>query len=395
MSDNRTTEFLSLARSLPEADRLPMSTGLSSSSSLAATAGKKNDSTNTAAYQELKNFHSTAAGISRDIASTSALLTELTDLVRHGSSSVFDGEQQKMNQLVVRIKTSIENLNSRLDQTSRSVQQQKRRLGEQAGEEAANMVDGLQTVFAEAASDFKKVLQQRTETMKEKTDFQKQVYDYSASDDDDNPMPNMSALSAPPPVYSSAPSSLSGAAGASPFPTLDLASGFMAPGEDTGSSLPRPLGVSAPNSYNSSALGNEFRQRRSTSDMTGSHNYYSPSPLTPLDIQRMEEESGASQMMQLIPDQDYLQQRADAMSTVETQMVELGQIFNKLAVMVNEHRDLVQRVDDNVQDANANINLSLNVLTDTLTSLRTNRMLALRVFSVLVLFIIFFIIFFA
>jgi syntaxin 5 len=117
--------------------------------------------------------------------------------------------------------------------------------------------------------------------------------------------------------------------------------------------------------------------------------------LTPLDIQRLEQEQGDTQMMQLIPDQDYLQQRADAMSTVESHIVELGTIFNKLAGLVHEHREMVQRVEDNVEEANASIFQSMNALTDTLENLRTNRALMLRVFSILVVFIIFFIIFFA
>jgi syntaxin 5 len=83
------------------------------------------------------------------------------------------------------------------------------------------------------------------------------------------------------------------------------------------------------------------------------------------------------------------------MSTVESNIVELGTIFNKLAVMVSEHQEMVQRVEDNVEEANATINLSLGVLTDTLTSLRTNRMLVLRIFSIFVAFIIMFIVFFA
>lgn len=118
-------------------------------------------------------------------------------------------------------------------------------------------------------------------------------------------------------------------------------------------------------------------------------------PLTPWDIQRMEQESGQDQMMQLIPDQDYLRERADAMEQVESNIVELGTIFNRLAVMVNEHKDMVQRVEDNVDEANSMINLSLNTLTDTLTNLQTNRALFLKVFSILVVFIISFIIFFA
>lgn len=99
--------------------------------------------------------------------------------------------------------------------------------------------------------------------------------------------------------------------------------------------------------------------------------------------------------MQLIPDQNYLRERADAMTAVETNIVELGTIFNKLAVMVNEHSEMVQRVEDNVDDANDNIMLSLGTLTDTLHNLTSNRQLFFRMLAVMVVFIIFFITFFA
>ena len=121
----------------------------------------------------------------------------------------------------------------------------------------------------------------------------------------------------------------------------------------------------------------------------------SNTPLTPLDIQRMETENGQQQQMQLIPDQDYLRERADAMSQVESNIVELGTIFNRLAVMVSEHKELVQRVEDNVDDANSNITLSLNTLTDTLHNLQTNRALFFKILSVLVIFIIGFVVFLA
>lgn len=131
---------------------------------------------------------------------------------------------------------------------------------------------------------------------------------------------------------------------------------------------------------------------------SGSYSSYgnpNNTPLTPLDIQRMETEGGQQQQMQLIPDQDYLQQRADAMSQVESSIVELGTIFNKLAVMVSEHREMVHRVEDNVDDANTNVMLSLNSLTDTLQNLQTNRALFFKILSVLVVFIVFFVIFLA
>ena len=73
----------------------------------------------------------------------------------------------------------------------------------------------------------------------------------------------------------------------------------------------------------------------------------------------------------------------------------MGTIFQKLAVMVNEHRDMVMRVEDNVEEANSNLNLSMAVLTDTLQNLQTNRALMAKVMGILALFIIMFIIFFA
>lgn len=442
MSDDRTSEFLSLARSLPGAelrrgsphDGGSAGAGSSNHSALANNNFNNNNSSNsnsnsltnakkTPSYaQELRQFHHTAAEISRDIAATSALLSELTRLVRQTSLFQEDDAQMRINQLVVRIKTSIENLNARLDQAGTTIAQQKRRLGHnsQVSQQTSNLVDGLKTEFAQAASGFKKVLQQRTDHMKESDVWQKSVYGFHQGDHDDGDnenaiMPTIASL-APPPVYGTPGGYGSGVGGAAAtltppsFPTLDLTSSMMSTGEATGSgvlggdSLPRPHGISG--SASAAAANSGMRNRRlhssdhlygSSGTAAGSYSYdrQHSAPLTPLDIQRAEQEAGLQQHMQLIPDQTYLQERANAMSQVETNIVELGTIFNKLAVMVSEHQELVQRVEDNVQDANANINLSLGVLTDTLTSLRTNRTLALRVFSILVAFIIFFIVFFA
>lgn len=306
---DRTNEFLSLARSLPAPVSIPPPPA---------------PTRNAAAV----DFHQQAASLSRDIANTSQLLSELTQAVRQ--KSIFQ-DDAKVNNLVVRIKSSVENLHSRLETAERSLRNSKK---SQAGQEASNLVTTLQTEFAETASSFQKVLQQRTENMKENETMQKQIYD----------MEDIPDMSMPQPVS---------------LPSLDLTSGLMAAGEPTG----------GPNSY-----------------------YGGQAPLTPLDIQRMDEEQGLQQA--LIPP-DYLQARADAMSTVESNIVELGTIFQKLAGLVQEHKEMVQRVEDNVEDANANIFQSMNVLTDTLENLRSNRSLAIRVFSVLVVFIITFIIFFA
>ena len=391
MSSDRTSEFLSLARSVPAAAPLPPR----ERGQLPKAPSSKNG--NGPAYSaELRNFHQQAAGISRDIASTSALLSELTHVVRH--KSLFEDDTAAVNALVVRIKQSIENLNARLETADKTIQQQKRMLGKnsQAGQEAANLVSGLQTEFAEAASDFKKVLQQRTDTLKEAEDMQRQVYDNGNNDMEE--IPDMSRMMSEPMPMFGANNNHDGNGGGA-FPTLDLTSNIstMSAGEPTGSgALPRPHGIADSGGGSTQAGGRLSAAYPPSSGQYSNYSSGNSALLTPLDIQRMEEEQGDSQMLQLIPDQqDYLQNRADAMSTVESHIVELGTVFNKLAGLVHEHREMVQRVEDNVDDANATIFQSMSVLTDTLENLRSNRALALKLFSILVVFIVFFIVFFA
>ena len=236
MAENRTSEFMALARSLPGGGKSG-GAGLSSSSSSSAgdgsrygssaptsTNSQKSNASSSSNYAALKDFHTTAGGISRDIAATSAMLGDLTRLVKQ--KSLFQDDTQQINDLVVRIKGSIENLNTRLDDAGRVIAQQKNR-NSQAGQEASNVVGQLKEEFGEAAAGFKKVLQQRTDVLKETTDRKLQIYGAEKE---------TSALSLEnkPPVYGDS-------MGAGGFPTLDLTSG-MTTGEPTssGSQLPRP-----------------------------------------------------------------------------------------------------------------------------------------------------------
>lgn len=235
---DRTSEFFSVARNLPAADRVPSANAASTASG--AAAGRYNR-TNDTAYTNLKDFHSTAAGISKDIASTSAMLGELTRLVRQ--KSLFQDDTAQVNALVVRIKSSIENLNGRLDQAGKDIAQQKRQLGKnsQAGQEATNLVGQLKEEFVEATAGFKKVLQQRTDIMKETTDRKRLVYGDSSDDNNAQDSTNLLSLENHPPVYESASSSMGMGQGG--FPTLDLTSGMTTgepTGPTTGSTLPRP-----------------------------------------------------------------------------------------------------------------------------------------------------------
>ena len=239
---------MSLAQTLPPGPSQPKS----QSTGGANDGGSKGNS-----GDELRQFHKTAAGISKDIAGTSTMLSELAQLVRQ--KSLFVDDTHHINSLVMRIKSNVESLNGRLDDAGAVIAQQKRKLGKnsQVGQEASNLVGQLKEEFGEAAAGFKAVLQQRTDVMKETTDMKKQVYGGDNNNDDDPGDVPILNLENKPPVYQPASSFSTpmaggglggGGMGAGPplslgsgFPTLDLTSGMSA-GESSSSAsqLPRP-----------------------------------------------------------------------------------------------------------------------------------------------------------
>lgn len=84
----------------------------------------------------------------------------------------------------------------------------------------------------------------------------------------------------------------------------------------------------------------------------------------------------------------YQEARADAVRQVESTIVELGQIFNELATMVAEQGELVERIDANVEDTVTNMEAGQNQLMIYYNSIAGNRSLILKVFGVLLLFLV-------
>ena len=242
MAENRTNEFMAMARGLPKDGGLPPQI-LAMPPPSSNNRNGRNDR-NASHISKLKDFHNTAGGISRDIAATSSMLTELTQLVRQ--KSLFQDDSQQINALVVRIKSAIENLNGRLDSAGRDIAQQKRTLGKnsQPAQEASNVVGQLQEEFGQAAEGFKTILQQRTDVMKETTDRKRDIYGTGNEADDLEDIPVLN-LENRPPVYNYSQDDESNGGfgsgmGQAGFPTLDLTSGIMTAGEANGSHLPRP-----------------------------------------------------------------------------------------------------------------------------------------------------------
>jgi syntaxin 5 len=108
--------------------------------------------------------------------------------------------------------------------------------------------------------------------------------------------------------------------------------------------------------------------------------------------------SGGGQQSQALlaaPQDQYLASRAEALHQVESTIVELGGIFQQLAHMVAEQGEMATRIDENVEDSLANVDAGQAQLLKYLSAISSNRFLALKVFAVLLFFMVFFILFIA
>lgn len=102
------------------------------------------------------------------------------------------------------------------------------------------------------------------------------------------------------------------------------------------------------------------------------------------------------QQQQLLDEQDaYIQSRADTMASIESTIVELGSIFQQLALMVKEQEEMVQRIDANVEDTSLNVEAAHSEILRYFQSVTSNRWLMIKVFAVLIVFFIIFVVFVA
>ncbi|KAG7195758.1 cis-Golgi t-SNARE syntaxin [Scheffersomyces spartinae] len=95
-----------------------------------------------------------------------------------------------------------------------------------------------------------------------------------------------------------------------------------------------------------------------------------------------------TQQMLLMEEQNqqYLQQRGRAVETIESTINEVGNLFQQLATMVSEQGETIQRIDQNVDDINMNISGAQRELLKYYTNISNSRWLFLKIFGVLIVF---------
>uniref|UniRef100_A0A4W3GWZ6 Syntaxin-5 n=1 Tax=Callorhinchus milii TaxID=7868 RepID=A0A4W3GWZ6_CALMI len=104
----------------------------------------------------------------------------------------------------------------------------------------------------------------------------------------------------------------------------------------------------------------------------------------------------SSQQLQLIDEQDsYIQSRTDTMQNIEATIVELGSIFQQLAHMVKEQEETIQRIDTNIEDTQLNVEAAHSEILKYFQSVTSNRWLMIKIFLILVVFFIIFVVFLA
>ncbi|CAA7397206.1 unnamed protein product [Spirodela intermedia] len=99
---------------------------------------------------------------------------------------------------------------------------------------------------------------------------------------------------------------------------------------------------------------------------------------------------------QLVPVRDeYMQSRAEALQSVESTIHELSSIFTQLATMVSQQGELAIRIDENMEDTLANVEGAQGALLKYLNGISSNRWLMIKIFFVLVVFLMIFLFFVA
>lgn len=91
-------------------------------------------------------------------------------------------------------------------------------------------------------------------------------------------------------------------------------------------------------------------------------------------------------------DESYLRDRADAMQTVEQTIIELGGIFQQLSTMIKEQEEQIQRIDSNVDDIELHVEGAHTELLKYFQSVTSNRWLMIKIFFVLIVFFVFFVV---
>jgi len=105
---------------------------------------------------------------------------------------------------------------------------------------------------------------------------------------------------------------------------------------------------------------------------------------------------GMRQQQQMIEEEDvFLRSRTEAVRSIESTMAQLTALYQRMATIVAMQGELAVRIDANMDDTLTHVDAGHQQLLKALQSVSSNRALILKVFGILILFAIFFVMFVA
>ncbi|KAH7574200.1 hypothetical protein JRO89_XS03G0264700 [Xanthoceras sorbifolium] len=334
---DRTHEFQSVA------ERLRKSHSSGSGPNGQSSSSKSDEQRSAVALQS--EFNRRASKIGFGIHQTSQKLSKLAKLAKR--TSVFDDPTMEIQELTAVIKQDITALNSAVvDLQFLSNSRNESGISSDTSSHSTTVVDDLKNRLMSATKEFKDVLTMRTENLKVHEN-RRQLFSSTTSKDSANPFVRQR-----------------------PLATRAAASTSTSP----------------PPWANGSTSSSQLFPRK---QMDGESE-----PL--IQQQQHHQQQQQQQQQQMVPLQDtYMQSRAEALQNVESTIHELGNIFNQLATLVSQQGEIAIRIDENMDDTVANVEGAQGHLLKYLNSISSNRWLMIKIFFVLIFFLMIFLFFVA
>ncbi|XP_057981695.1 syntaxin-31 [Malania oleifera] len=331
---DRTAEFRSLSERLKKINGVPAIDQAENDQAVSTPPSA-------VASQSRSEFNKKAARIGLGIHETTQKIARIAKLAK--KSSMFDDPIVEIQELTALVKDDITALNVALSdlQTLQNMELADGNYSEDRLVHSTTVCDDLKNKLMGATKQLQDVLTTRTENIKAH-ESRKQIFSTNTSRG--NPFWHNSKTVTEPPPWSSS---------------------------STAAGSPQPLGLPSKGVQ----VINQLR-RRSAVDNSPSNN--------------ME----MSMLQQVVPrQQNNTQSRAVALQNVESTISELGGIFTHLATMVAQQGELAIRIDDNMDESLANVEGARSALLRHLNQISSNRSLLIKIFAVLILFLLVFIFF--
>lgn len=385
---DRTHEFMKYVQenilndpTLSSASTVPSSSSVASSSSSIIYKNKKPDINGP---QTKSAFIEAASDIAKGIQNTSKVLSKLTKLVRR--QGLFDDPTDEINNFVYRIKEDLNELNSKCDAAQQYVDMNKSNSSfssnhnaSQASNHSLKIVGSLKTELMNATKDFKSVLEVRSTKIKDQEKRKLELTGNSAL------ALAMNAASTP----SKPPTGKHHNGSAAATPINGGSSTAVVPGNSQqmrhrhNTHLPSPYHDTPASPITSAVITFNPHidlEGKSNGSSTNNGNYGNES----------------HQQLLLAPPPaslQYYEAREQAIGEVEKTIHELGSLFKRLAGMIAEQQEMVERVDEDVENAISNADNAHTILTNMYDNASSNRGLYTKIIGILILFIIFFVLF--